>query len=165
MKTGIVILISAAVFLSACSASTSAAKKEKAAADFEQTVALIESGSYLFTVRSASPSGGRTIQITSSYTLKASDGVFEAYLPYFGRAYSAAYGAGGGVEFKGEAENLQISRNDQKNNVTVTFKISAETEQYTVKLDVGPAGYGNLVISSPKKQAISYYGLASALVD
>ena len=46
MKTGIAAIITAAIFLSACSASSSTAKKENAAADFEQTASLIESGSY-----------------------------------------------------------------------------------------------------------------------
>jgi len=165
MKTGITAIIAAAIFLSACSASTSTAKKEKAAADFEQTSALIESGSYQFTVRSASPSGGKTIQITSEYTMKAKDGNFEALLPYFGRAYSATYGASQSIEFNGEPEDLEISSNDNKNKVSVSFTITADAEKYTVNLEVGGSGFGNLRISNPRKQPISYSGLLSELAD
>jgi len=165
MNTRIAVLLTAAIFLSSCSASTSAAKKEKAAADFEQTTALIESGSYQFTIRSASPSGGKTIQITSYYALKANEGNYEAYLPYFGKAYSGAYGNSGGIEFNGEPKDLQISRNETKNEISVNFTIKAEKDSYTVKLNVGSSGYGTMVISSQKRQTISYSGLAGELKD
>ncbi|NOR34404.1 MAG: DUF4251 domain-containing protein [Bacteroidales bacterium] len=117
MKTGIAAIITAAIFLSACSASSSTAKNELKAAEFEQTASLIESGSYQFTVRSATPSGGKTIQMTSVYTMKAKDGKYEAFLPYFGRAYSPSYGGSQSVEFIGEPEDLEITRKDNKNKV------------------------------------------------
>ena len=165
MNTRIAVLLTAAIFLSSCSASTSTAKKEKAAADFEQTTALIESGSYQYTIRSASPSGGKTIQITSYYALKANEGNYEAYLPYFGKAYSGGYGNSGGIEFNGEPKDLQISRNEKKNEISVNFTIKAEKDSYTVKLNVGSSGYGTMVISSQKRQTISYSGLAGELKD
>ncbi len=174
MKTvkGIIALLAVAHLLSACSSSSSttkddkqAAKQEKTAADFEKTVALIESGSYQFTVRSATPSGGKTIQITSAYTLTARDGNYEAHLPYFGRAYSASYGDGGSVEFNGEPEGLEVTRKENKNNIEVKFSILSGNEKYTVILEVGASGYGTMRISNPKKQPISYNGLVSALED
>ncbi|MCK4879180.1 MAG: DUF4251 domain-containing protein [Bacteroidales bacterium] len=165
MKTGIIAFITATLILSGCSATSSTAKKEQAAANFEKTANLIESGNYKFTIRSASPAGGKTIQITSLYTLKAMEGNYKAYLPYFGRAYSGGYGESGGVEFNGEPENLKITRNDNKNKISVAFTIKSDTEQYKVNLQVGASGYGNLVISSQKRQTISYYGLTDGLKD
>jgi uncharacterized protein YceK len=165
MKTGILALITAAIVLSGCSASSSTSKKEKNAAAFEQTAAMIESGSYQFAVRSATPTGGKTIQITSLYTLRAKEGNYEAHLPYFGRAYSGAYGDGGSVGFNGEPAYLEITRRDNKNNILVKFTIKSGSDQYTVNLEVGASGYGNLTISNPKKQPITYYGLTSELKD
>lgn len=165
MKTGIAAIISAAIILSACSASSSTAKNELKAAEFEQTASLIESGSYQFAVRSATPSGGKTIQITSVYTMKAKDGKYEAHLPYFGRAYSPSYGGSQSVEFIGEPEDLEITRKDNKNKVSVSFTITTNAEKYTVNLEVGGSGYGNLIISNPRKQPISYSGLLGELQD
>ena len=165
MKTGIIAFITAAIILSGCSATSSTSKKERAAADFEKTATLIESGNYQFTIRSASPSGGKTIQITSLYTLKAIEGNYEAYLPYFGRAYSGGYGESGGIEFNGEPENLKITRNDPKNKISVAFTIKSDKDQYKVNMEVGASGYGNLVISCQKRQTISYYGLTDGLKD
>jgi hypothetical protein len=165
MKTGILALITAAIVLSGCSASSSTAKKEKNAAAFEQTAAMIETGSYQFAVRSATPSGGKTIQITSLYTLRVKEGNYEAHLPYFGRAYSGGYGESQSVEFNGEPEDLEIARKENKNNISVSFTIKSGADQYTVNLEVGASAYGNLTISNPRKQPISYYGLASGLKD
>ena len=158
-------LLTVAIFLSACSASSSTSKKELRAADFERTASLIESGSYQFAVKSATPSGGQTIQITSLYTLRAKEGNYEAHLPYFGRSYSGTYGDGGSVEFNGVPENLELTRRDNKNNIAVKFTIKSGSDQYTVNLEVGASGYGNLVISNPKNQPINYYGFASELKD
>ena len=172
MKTGIIALITLTLFLSACSASSSTteadkkeSKKEKATAEFEQTAALIESGSYEFAVRSATPSGGKTIQITSLYTMKGMDGAYEARLPYFGRMYSGGYGDGGSVEFNGEPQELQVTRKDSKNKISVAFSIQSDSEKFDINMEVGSSGYGNLIISSSKRQPVSYYGLASALKD
>ena len=165
MKIRIIAFFTATLILSGCSATSSATKKEQAAANFEKTANLIESGNYQFTIRSASPSGGKTIQITSLYTLKAMEGNYKAYLPYFGRVYSGGYGESGGVEFNGEPENLKITRNDSKNTISVTFTIKSDSEQYEVILKVSSSGYGNLMISSQKRQAISYYGLTDGLKD
>lgn len=165
MKTGLLVLCTAAFVLSGCSASSSTSRQERDAAKFQSVAELIESGNYMFTVRSASPSGGRTIQITSLYALRVSDGTYAAYLPYFGRAYAGGYGTEGAISFSGEPADLQIKRDDSKNNITVNFSMQTDQDQYTVSLNVGSSGYGNLTVNSQKRQTISYYGLAGELKD
>jgi hypothetical protein len=136
---------------------------EKKAADFEKVATLIESGNFQFTVRNASPAGGRTIQITSEYTLEARKGEYEARLPYFGRAYSASYGGDGGIEFKGKPQDFQLARNERKSTLRASFTIDGESDQYQLRLEVGASGFGNLLVSSQKRQNISYYGQVSEL--
>jgi len=164
MKTKISVIITLAIFLSACSATSSTAKKEKAAADYEHIAALIESGNYQFSINSASPSGGRRIQITSPYIMTVKEGKFDADLPYFGRVYTGAGAYGeAGVKFKGEPEKLTITRKDNKNKISLEFFITTDTDNYNVNLDVGASGYGNMLVSNPNKQSISYTGLISEL--
>lgn len=172
MRTGHIFLIAALFTLGACSASSTTtgndrkeAKKEQAAANFENSANLIDNGEYQFTIRSASPSGGKTVQITSLYTLTAKNGKVEAYLPYFGRAYSGGYGDNGAIEFNGEPENLKITKNQDKNKIRVEFSIKSEKDLYKVHLETAGSGYGNLVISSDKRQTISYNGLLSEITD
>lgn len=174
MKTGIVVIIAAALALSACAATSSASgsnrkevKKEQSAASFEKTATIVESGNYQFVIRSATPSGGKTIQITSHYAMKAKEGKYEAYLPFYGRAYTGGYGitGNGAIEFTGEPDNLKITRNDNKNKIAVSFTIKSDRDQYTVNLEVGASGYGTLLVSSENRQNISYYGLTGELQD
>ena len=165
MKTGIVAIIMAAIIITGCSVTSSTSKQEKNAADFAKTSALIESGNYHFAVRSASPSGGKTVQITSSYVLEVSNGTYKAYLPYYGRAHSVSYGGDGAVEFNGEPENLKITSDEDKNKISVSFTMKSDKDQNKGSLDIGASGFGNLVVTSQKRQTISYYGLASTLKD
>jgi hypothetical protein len=170
MKIGSLLILAVAAALTGCGASSPASrdevpgtKQEKKTADFEKLSTLIESGNYQYTVRSASPSGGRTLQISSEYTLEAREGVYEAQLPYFGRAYSASYGGDGAIAFKGTPEDLQITRNERKSTLQVKFQIRGEGDDYKVSLEIGSSGFGSLVVSSQKRQSISYYGQVSEL--
>ena len=170
MKIGTIIFIAIAMAFTGCGASSSStesgqkiSKQDKKAAGFEKFAKLIESGSYQFVVRSATPTGGKTIQITSEYTLEAREGTYEAHLPYFGRAYSASYGGDGGIEFKGEPENLKLTRNEKLYTISVSFLIRGDNDQYTISLEISSSGYGSLGINSQKRANISYYGQASEL--
>jgi hypothetical protein len=170
MKTITIAILTAAMTLSGCGVSSSMSdgnqnspRQEKKAAEFEKIATLLESGNFQFTLRSATPTGGKTIQMTSEYTLEAIEGIYQAYLPYFGRAYSASYGGDGGIEFKGAPENLTLTRNEKKNIVAVSFEMKTDDDQYKVSLEIGSSGYGTLTVSSQKRQSISYYGQVGEL--
>ncbi len=159
------IAISLAILLSGCAASSSqsgnerkTAKNEKRMEEFKKTSATIENGNYVYQVQSINPTGGRTIQTSSMYTMKATDGTFEADLPFFGRAYQADYGGDGGIKFNGEPENIEIQIDARKYTISVSFNIKQTDDQYKVNLSVGSNGYGTLNIISQKRQPISYYG-------
>ena len=72
-----------AILLSGISTSSAQKKDKEAKKDeqFKEMTSLIESGRYLFTVQSVQPTGSRTIQTTSLYTLEANDSTYKAYLP------------------------------------------------------------------------------------
>ncbi len=147
-----------ALLAAGCSSTQNTARSEQQAEELEKMAALLESGNYVYTIQSINPTGGRTIQSTTPYTMKAVDGNYEASLPYFGRAYQANYGGDGGIKFSGTPENLEITRNSKKKSVLVTFSIAGSTDKYTVTLQVGSGGYGTLIINSQNRQSISYYG-------
>ena len=159
MKAQVLIILTA-LFITACSSTS----ETTAPFDFEELATNIEEGNYAFILRSAMPSGGRSITITSSYGLRVKDGVYEGHMPYFGRSYSGGYGQGGSIEFEGTPEDLEIKRKEGKDKITVKFNMrSATGEKYDVKLEVGGSGYGNMIVSSSKRQTISYYGVAGLL--
>ncbi|MGW8314514.1 MAG: DUF4251 domain-containing protein [Bacteroidales bacterium] len=161
MKKSILSLLILLFVAAGCSSTQNTAKSDQRAADMEKMASLIEGGNYVYTIQSISPTGGRTVQSTTRYTMKAVDGNFEANLPYIGRAYAGAYGGDGGIEFNGSPENLKIEKNSKKGNVTVNFSIEGEKDRFTVNLVVGSGGYGTLSINSQNRQGISYYGMVT----
>jgi hypothetical protein len=172
MKSLLIPVVALALILSGCKASSStagdntkASKNEKKDAQFEQMVTLIEGGEFEYTVQSANPMGGKSIQITSSYTMEATGGVYKAYLPYFGQAHNASYGGDGGVQFEGEPTDLKIDKNSSKRTISITFSIKNKDESLNCNLVTGGGGNGTLTIISSKRSTISYYGIVSAIGD
>jgi hypothetical protein len=168
MKTLLIPVVALALILSSCKASSSTAgddgklsKNEKKDAQYEQIVALIDGGEFAYTVQSANPAGGKTVQITSSYTMEAKEGIYKAYLPYFGRAHNASYGGDGGIEFDGEPTDLKINKNADKRTITISFNIKNKNETYDCTLVTG-GGNGTLTIISSNRSTISYYGIVGS---
>jgi hypothetical protein len=171
MKTLLIPVVALALILSSCKASSSTAgddgklsKNEKKNVQYEQIVALIDGGEFAYTVQSVNPTGGKTVQITSNYTMEAKEGIYKAYLPYFGRAHNASYGGDGGVEFEGEPSDLKINKNADKRTITISFNIKNKNETYGCTLVTG-GGNSTLTIISSNRSAISYYGKVSELSE
>ena len=75
-------------------------KKEKKEQKKEAVKKLIESENYKIDVNTAMPMRGRSIPLTSSYSLEIRNDSVISYLPYYGRAYSIPYGGGDGLILK-----------------------------------------------------------------
>src|SRR6266542_2128373 len=60
---------------------------------------FINSKEFVFKAQTVLPMSGASRQLTSEYDVKFLGDSIVAYLPYFGRAYSAGYGEGGGIDF------------------------------------------------------------------
>ena len=97
--------------------------------------------------------------------MEAKDGIYKAYLPYFGRAHNASYGGDGGVEFEGEPTDLKINKNAEKRTITISFSIKNKNENFGCNLVTGGGGNGTLTISSSNRSIISYYGMVSGIGD
>lgn len=169
MKTSYLLLVSLAFLFSGCGVTSSqsggdkkAAKKERRAEEFNSIASLVESGNYVYKVQSVNTNRGKTMQTTSRYSMKASNGNFRANLPYFGRAYQANMSGNGGIAFDGSPEDLTISKDTDKLTITTNFAITNSGENYNVTLVIGSNGYGSLMVSSQQRDAISYYGYISS---
>jgi len=144
----------------------SAQKSDKKDEQLKEIKMLVESGQYEFTVQTVLPTGARTINPTSIYTVKAEDSTFTAHLPYFGRVYQPTFGGSGGIIFDGTPESIEISINEKKRRVNVKFRMRGEQdEKYDLFLSVGSSGYASLNVTSPNRQPISYNGTISPLKE
>ena len=71
----------------------------------------------------ALPMGGRTVHLTTPYSLEMRGDSAISYLPYFGRAYSLPYGGGDGMRFEESITDYQ-STFDKKGTARIKFVFS-----------------------------------------
>lgn len=136
-------------------------KQEKREKEFNNTEAIIDSLNYIFNATKANPSGGGGQIDLSSHTafLKVMNDSTEAYLPFFGRAYSVQYGSTDtGIKFENEMVDYTVDKNTAKLNITISFSARTKNDNYKCNLSVSSSGSATLSISSNNKAYISYYG-------
>lgn len=132
-------------------------KKQKTIQKEASIRKLIESGKYTFTVRSATAYNGRTFNHLSDYDLTIKNDSVFAYLPYFGRAFTADFSSNGGIELKHTINRLE--KKETKRGYQISFETEDKNRQnYDVILSIGKSGYADLTIRPENKSTISYDG-------
>ena len=120
MKTRKQILMLLLVMLAGIPTLSAQTKKEKKEQKKEAVRQLIVSEDYKIDVNTAMPMRGRSIPLTSQYSLQIrNDSVF-SYLPYYGRAYSVPYGGGSGLIFNAPLKEYTMDM-DKKGNAVIKF--------------------------------------------
>lgn len=129
----------------------------------EKYAEKIEKPYFTFSAVNAQPMGGRTINLTSDYELKVSGDTVQAYLPYFGRAYTAPMNTSdNGIRFT--STDFKYTSEKKKNG---TYEITIEPNDVDknimlrgliLRLSTGVSGYGTLSVQSTNRQSISFYG-------
>ena len=96
-------------------------KKEKREQKANEVKELIDSKRFTIDVNRAIPMGGRSLNLTSPYSLEMRGDSVISYLPYFGRAYSAPYGGGDRLRFEESITDYQCSFN-KKGTAQIQFR-------------------------------------------
>ncbi|MFV0290652.1 MAG: DUF4251 domain-containing protein [Mangrovibacterium sp.] len=158
MKRKFVILLSLLMSVSLVQAQKTT-RKEREAIKKENTKELLASQHFTFEATSAQPMSGRQINLTSDYELTLHGDTIEAYLPYFGRAYTAPTSQNeGGIKFKELAKSKTETFNEKKSMYNYEIEVDANGDNYTLVLRVGSTGYGYLTVNSNSRQPISFSG-------
>lgn len=137
------------------SAFTAFSKNDKEKADSIQK--LIEDKSFVFVAQSALPLRGSFISLTPPYDLKVAKDTIEAYLPYFGRAYSGVFpGNDNGIKFTSTKNTYKVEKNKHGWDVT----IKPEDIQYGIELyfTISENGYAMLRVSDNRRDPITFNG-------
>lgn len=118
---------------------------------------LVNSKNFVFKVQTVSPMTGGARQITSDYDVRLLGDSLVSYLPYFGRAYSAAYGEGGGFNFTSTSfEYKTKARKKGGWEISVEPKDTRDVRQ--MSFTISENGYASLLVTSNNRQPISYHG-------
>ena len=118
---------------------------------------LIESKNYVFKAQTVFPLGGRSRILTSDYDLRILGDSVVAYLPYFGRAYSAPIDPSqGGIHFTSTQYDYKMQPNKKGWNITILPKDTRDARE--LSLNITTSGYATLMVSSNNRQSISFNG-------
>jgi hypothetical protein len=119
---------------------------------------MIDSKHFQFHALSATSMKGKTVQLSSEYSLKLNKDSLYADLPYYGRSYTADYpGTGVSVQFKSN-QFTYSSDSTKKGGWEITIIPKNEPKANKIYISITSSGYANLNISSNTRQSISYYG-------
>ena len=150
----LLITLAVGVFAAACKSSQGVTDKEK----MEIIAGQVDSMNYRFVPQSAIPMRGGAINLTPTYWLTVSKDTVEAYLPYFGRAYTAPIDpTDGGIKFISTDFVYNIS--EKKKGVwNVDIEINDSRMKPKLSLTIGETGYTTLFVSDTNRQPITFYG-------
>lgn len=142
------------------SAQNTTPKKKLSATDITKN--LISQNRYVFQAQSATPMSGRIRQLTSEYDVLVLKDTVTAYLPYFGRAYTAPMNpTDGGIKFTSTRfTNTTTAR--KKGGWDVIITPTDVTDVRSLSFTISEDGYTTLQVISNSRQPISFYGLITA---
>ena len=140
------ILFFAMMLLHSCGSTRSAAEKEKLATEIAQAVEIPD---FTFKATYAYPTGYRSLYLSPYYDVKVSPDTVRAYLPYYGRAYSAPMDPReGGYRFTSTDFEYRANPGKRKGN----------WEAVIFRFDIWENGTGRLDLTDVNRQAISFQG-------
>jgi hypothetical protein len=139
-------------------------KQQKQDAKNASIKILIDSQRYIFEAQSATSSGGSTHQLTYGYDLIIKKNSLEAYLPFYGRAYSATIGSSddAGIQFKTSDFDYTV-KEGKKGGWDVTIKPKNVKDVNQILLSISKAGYTTVYVNSNNRAMISFYGYIKAV--
>lgn len=132
-------------------------KKEKSTQKALEIRQMLENKSFIFSPNSATPMSGGSIQLNYSYKVEIDGDSIYSYLPFYGIAYRADYGATrSALDFEQRLQKYTFEKT--RNNYRIFMVISNNHDQLTYYFNISEAGYATLNVSSIFRQPISFYG-------
>ena len=113
---------------------------------------------FTFVARTVLPAGGRVVQLTSTYDLRITPDSVIAFLPYFGRAYTAPIGRrDGGVQFTSTDFEYKVNSR-KKGSWQVEIRPRDVNDIQQMFVNVSKSGMASVQVTSNNRQAITYNG-------
>lgn len=131
----------------------------------KEMLEMLESGEFRFVARSAHSSLGNFNNLSTHYDIVFDSMRIKAFLPYYGRAYSAPYNEEGGVKFDLKADKIEKRWDKKKKRYIVATEVSDQRDSYSIYMTASLSGYADVVINFRNRQMISYYGTLERLKD
>src|SRR5690349_10272706 len=125
---GFKILFAAALLVAATS---DAAAQSKDAAVNKR---IVQEKNFVFVAQQASSARGNVVPLTAGYDFTVTSDTVIAYLPFFGRAFTAPYGGEGGIQFTSTSFDYKVT--EKKNRWEISIKPNDASNIQQVYIDV-----------------------------
>lgn len=123
----------------------------------KQIALLVESKKFVFVANRVMPQNGRTINLTTEYSVEFQPNLIKSDLPFFGRAYSGVgYGGDDGMKFEGKPTDYSVEK--KKKYYLISANVRGESDTYSMMITIYFEGSANLSINSNNRSSISYDG-------
>ena len=124
----------------------------------EQIKKLIESGVFVFSPQSVTPSSGGMIQLTSEFFLKIKQDTLESNLPYYGVNNQPGFGIlDKPLEFTSYDFDYEI-KTMKNGSYDITIRLNDPSDPDQLNFSISTSGYATLRVISNLRQPISFYG-------
>lgn len=132
-------------------------KADKKAEKAAQVKAMIDAQRYVFRPQSANPMRGRTLQLTTEYSVKVSKDTIISDLPYFGRAFTAPMDPSkGGIQFNSTKFDYKLETIKKGWQVTIKPADASDVQQFF--LTIFNNGSASLQVTSTNRTPITFQG-------
>lgn len=131
------------------------AQEEKKESTTQQ---IVESKNYIFKAESVNPPRGRYRYLTSEYDLVVTSDTVTAYLPYFGRAYSAPINPSeGGIKFTSSDFDYTVEKKKRR-SWQIMIKPRDASDIQALYLTIFDNNKATLRVNSVNRESISFNG-------
>lgn len=111
-----------------------------------------------FNPRFMFPNGNNLYQLSGGYDVKITPDSVVAYLPFFGRSFTAPLDpTKGGIKFT--STDFDYKQTTRKKNYQITITPKDDREVRNLFITITPAGYAMVQVSSMNKTPISFSGI------
>ncbi len=134
------------------------AEKERKRVEKEKEIsALMDSKNFEFSADRAIPTGYKSVDLTTNPNfVKFTNDKIVSEMPFYGKAYSVAYGGDSGLKFEGKPEVFTVEK--KKKNYEIEVKVKYKNDYFTMNLTVSFEGSSSMSITSNNRTSISYNG-------
>lgn len=144
------------LLIPSCGSTQSAAEKQELA---QEVRTKIEDADFTFKATYAFPTGYKSIFLSPYYDVKVSPDTVVAYLPYYGRAYSAPMDPSeGGIKFTSTDFSYKVRQGKKSGNWMVDIQFNDVKRDVSFSFDIWENGSARLNVSDVNRQSISFNG-------
>lgn len=117
---------------------------------------IVEEKNFVFIAQQASSARGNIVPLTAGYDFTVTSDTVIAYLPFFGRAFSAPYGGEGGIQFTSTSFNYNVT--PKKNRWEISIKPNDASNIQQIYIDVSSSGYASMRVTSVNRTQMNFSG-------